>query len=145
MQNWPHLKECGNNFSACPSLFNIESLINQGRYFEARTKAEEALKHSSELRYKQLLALAISKLGTPEAALDLMEPIYRQFPDDPESAGILGSIFLGVVKKNQSTAFCHQIARYLLPKISRPQKTIIQALTLLPCQPWLARQAVAEK
>lgn len=84
---------------------HIESLINQGRYFEARTQAEEALKHSSDLRFKQLLALAISKLGTPEAALNLMEPVYRQFPDDSESAGILGSIYKELFKKNQSTAF----------------------------------------
>jgi hypothetical protein len=106
MRNWPHLNECGNKLFCLPeSVQHIESLINQGRYFEARTKAEEALKHSSELRYKQLLALAISKLGTPEAALDLMEPIYRQFPDDPESAGILGSIYKELFKKNQSTAF----------------------------------------
>jgi len=84
---------------------HIESLINQGRYFEARTKAEEALKHTPELRYKQLLALSISKLGTPEAALELMEPVYHQFPDDPESAGILGSIYKELFKKNQSTAY----------------------------------------
>lgn len=87
------------------TVSHIESLINQGRYFEARTKTEEALKHTQETRYKQLHALSISKLGTPEAALEIMEPVYKQFPDDPESAGILGSIYKELFKKNQSTAF----------------------------------------
>ncbi len=87
------------------AITHIEGLINQGRYFEARTRAEDALKHTQELRYKQLQALSISKLGTPEAALEIMEPVYRQFPDDSESAGILGSIYKELFKKNQSTAF----------------------------------------
>src|SRR5882672_5941110 len=86
-------------------ITHIESLINQGKYFEARTKAEAALKQADDLRLKQLCALAISKTGSPEAALELMEPVYRQFPNDPESAGILGSIYKELFKKNQSTAF----------------------------------------
>ncbi len=87
------------------STAHIETLINQGKYFEARTKAEEALKDTGELRFKQLFALSLSKLGTPEAALSFLEPVYKQFPDDPESAGILGSIYKELFKKNQSTAF----------------------------------------
>ena len=87
------------------SIAHIESLINQGKYFEARTKAEDALKHSDELRLKQLFALSISKSGAPEAAMEFMEPVYKQFPNDPESAGILGSIYKELFKKNQSTVF----------------------------------------
>src|SRR6476620_11687579 len=86
-------------------IAHIETLINQGKYFEARSKAEEALKQSDELRFKQLYALSISKSGAPEIALEIMEPVYKQFPDDPESAGILGSIYKELFKKNQSTAF----------------------------------------
>lgn len=87
------------------NIQQIESLVNQGRYFEARAKAEDAIKVSNELRLKQLYALSLSKAGIPEAALEFMEPVYREFPDDPESAGILGSINKELFKKNQSTPF----------------------------------------
>jgi len=83
----------------------IEKLIEQGRYFEARAKAESALVQSQDLRLKQLYALALSKSGVPEAALEFMEPLYAQFPDDPESAGIMGSICKELFKKNQSNSF----------------------------------------
>ena len=87
------------------TIEHIESLISQGRYIEARINAEEALKTNSELRYKQLYALAVSKSGMPETALAFLEPVYAQFPDDPESAGILGSIYKELFKKNQSNSF----------------------------------------
>src|SRR5260221_11842559 len=83
----------------------IEKLIDQGRYFEARSKSENALVQSQDLRLKQLYALALSKSGVPEAALEFMEPIYSQFPDDTESAGIMGSICKELFKKNQSNSF----------------------------------------
>jgi hypothetical protein len=87
------------------TIAHIEGLIGQGRYIEARIKSEEALQSSTELRYKQLHALAVSKLGMPETALALMEPVYQQFPDDSESAGILGSIYKALFKKNQNNSF----------------------------------------
>ncbi len=87
------------------TITHIEGLISQGRYIEARIKSEEALQNSTELRYKQLHALAVSKLGMPETALALMEPVYQQFPDDSESAGILGSIYKALFKKNQNNSF----------------------------------------
>lgn len=83
----------------------IEKLIEQGRYFEARSKAENALLQSQDLRLKQLYALALSKSGVPEAALEFMDPVYAEFPDDPESAGIMGSICKELFKKNQSNSF----------------------------------------
>ena len=84
------------------TIEHIESLISHGRYIEARINTEEALKTSQELRYKQLYALAVSKSGMPETALAFLEPVYSQFPDDPESAGILGSIYKELFKKNQN-------------------------------------------
>lgn len=87
------------------TIEHIESLISHGRYIEARINTEEALKTSQELRYKQLYALAVSKSGMPETALAFLEPVYSQFPDDPESAGILGSIYKELFKKNQSNSF----------------------------------------
>ncbi len=83
----------------------FENLISQGRYFEARSKAEAALERSSDPRIKQLLALATSKLGMPELALEIILPVYNQSPDDIESAGILGSIYKELFKKNQQTTF----------------------------------------
>lgn len=83
----------------------LENLIAQGRYFEARSKAEEMLNSAPHPRVKQLLALAISKLGMPELALETIEPLYRQSPDDTESAGILGSVYKELFKKNQKTSF----------------------------------------
>jgi adenylate cyclase len=87
------------------TIEHLESLISHGRYIEARINAEEALKTSQDLRYKQLYALAVSKSGMPETALAFLEPVYSQFPDDPESAGILGSIYKELFKKNQSNSF----------------------------------------
>jgi tetratricopeptide (TPR) repeat protein len=87
------------------NIEHIESLISQGRYIEARLKSEEALKVNQELRYKQLYALAVSKSGMPETALAFMEPVFHQFPNDPESAGILGSIYKELFKKNQINSF----------------------------------------
>lgn len=83
----------------------IEKLIEQGRYFEARSKSENALKLSQDLRLKQLYALALSKSGAPEAALNFIDPVYAQLPDDPESAGIMGSICKELFKKNQSNSY----------------------------------------
>ena len=86
----------------------LEELINQGRYFEARSRAEVALKNDNLPRLRQLLSLAISKSGMPELALDTIGSLYQQFPDDPESAGILGSIYKELFKKNQKTSFAVQ-------------------------------------
>jgi tetratricopeptide (TPR) repeat protein len=83
----------------------LKKLIDQGRYFEARSRAEKELEHSQDLRLKQLYALALSKCGVPEAALTFMESVYSQFPDDPESAGILGSICKELFKKTQTNSF----------------------------------------
>ncbi len=84
---------------------DLEDLISQGRYFEARSKAEEILKTSPHPRVKQLFALATSKLGMPELALEAIEAVYKQSPEDIESAGILGSIYKELFKKNQKTSF----------------------------------------
>ncbi|MEI9920154.1 MAG: TRAFs-binding domain-containing protein [Bacteroidota bacterium] len=87
------------------TISQIERLIEQGRYFEARSGTESLLTGSNDLRTKQLYALALSKAGVPEAALAFMEPVYAAFPDDPESAGIMGSIYKELFKKNQSNPF----------------------------------------
>ncbi|QOI97990.1 MAG: DUF4071 domain-containing protein [Flammeovirgaceae bacterium] len=90
------------------SIQHIENLINHGRFLEARTKAEELLKSSTDTRLAQLYALALSKSGMPEAAKEFLEPVYRTNPADPETAGILGSIFKELFKKSQQSTFALQ-------------------------------------
>lgn len=83
----------------------IEKLIHQGHYFEARSLATAALIESDDLRLKQLSALAISKSGGALAAKDYLEPIYKQHPEDPETAGILGGIYKELFKNSQETKY----------------------------------------
>lgn len=98
------------NAQSCPLPVNditnqIESLINQGRYFEARSLAAATLKITPLLRVQQLYALAVSKSGVPKAALEFLEPIYRAHTDDPETAGIMGGIYKEMFRKDQDTKY----------------------------------------
>ena len=88
-----------------PDIASIEKLISQGRYSEARALSQEALKTTDEVRYSQLFALATSKSGTPKAAMDFLEPVYRMQAQDPETAGILGGIYKTIFKKDQDTKY----------------------------------------
>ncbi|MBK5278120.1 MAG: DUF4071 domain-containing protein [Bacteroidia bacterium] len=83
----------------------IEKLIHQGHYFEARSLATSTLSESDDLRVKQLHALAISKSGGAQAAKDYLEPIYQKHPEDPETAGILGGIYKELFKNSQETKY----------------------------------------
>src|ERR1700712_3944238 len=87
------------------SYSNIERLINQGRFFEARVLAEIALKQNDTPRIRQLLALAMSKSGMSEPAREILEPVHLQDNSDPETAGILGSIYKRLFKKTQDNRF----------------------------------------
>ena len=84
----------------------IEALINQGRYLEARSMAQATLKSSTPtLRIQQLYALAVSKSGVPKAALEFLEPVYREHAGDPETAGIMGGIYKEIFRKDQDTKY----------------------------------------
>ncbi len=83
----------------------IESLINQGRYVEARAMAQGSLATAPLLRIQQLYALAVSKSGIPKAALEFLEPIYRLHADDSETAGIMGGIYKEIFRKDQDTKY----------------------------------------
>jgi len=87
------------------ALATIEALINQGRYFEARSLAQETLPSNDSVRLRQLLALAVSKAGVPKSALEILEPLYKQQADDPETAGIMGSIYKEIFRKEQDTKY----------------------------------------
>lgn len=87
------------------SIENIESLILNGRYLEAQHAAELLRNQDSNLRLDQLYALALSKSGAVEQARHYIEPIYNRHQEDPETAGIMGSIYKALFKKNQQTSF----------------------------------------
>lgn len=86
-------------------IAKVEGYIHQGRYIEARARAEEGLKAQPHLRLQQLLALAMSKSGVPEEAREFLEPIYKTQAEDPETAGILASIYKELFRKHQDTTF----------------------------------------
>lgn len=88
-------------------LKSVESLINQGRYLEARERAL-ILKNDSDtntVRVNQLLALSTSKCGSPELALEYLATWYERYPDDPETAGVLGGIYKSIFRKQQNTRY----------------------------------------
>ncbi len=86
-------------------IAQLEKLIHLGHYARARNLAQELMTTQSDLRIKQLYALSLSKSGVPEAAMEYMEKIAREHPDDTETMGILGGIYKELFKKNQSTKF----------------------------------------
>lgn len=113
-------------------IATIESLINQGRYFEARSLAQASIPAHDTLRLRQLYALAVSKAGVPKAALDILEPVYRQNADDPETAGIMGSIYKEMFRRDQDTRYALQSRDTYLANFSRTRNyyTGINAATM---------------
>lgn len=87
------------------SIQYIEKLVGEGRFLEARSKTEHLLTTSDDLRLKQLLALSMAKSGAPKAAMDFLEPVYKQHPDDPETSGILGSIYKELFKETKNSKY----------------------------------------
>jgi tetratricopeptide (TPR) repeat protein len=90
------------------TIQQIETLISQGRYLEAQQGAEALISQGSDLRVDQLYALALSKSGAPEEAQRYIEPVYRNYQEDAETAGIMGSIYKAMFRKNQQTSFAVQ-------------------------------------
>jgi tetratricopeptide (TPR) repeat protein len=80
-------------------------LVDHGRYLEACEQARVVLKSDGSLRMQQLYALALSKSGSPEAARDYLESVYRSNPEDPETAGILAGIYKVLFRKSQQSTF----------------------------------------
>lgn len=86
-------------------IAHLENLVYMGHYAQARTRAQELLLSRSDLRIKQLYALALSKSGVPEAAQEYLEAVVKESPADAETNGILGSIYKELFKKNQSSKY----------------------------------------
>ena len=86
-------------------ILQLEDLIRQGHYAQTRIRAWEMLSTTDDLRVKQLYAFSLSKSGVPEAAREFLEGVARQYPEDPETNGILGGIYKELFRKNQSATF----------------------------------------
>lgn len=85
----------------------LQDLVNFGRYLEARELGIK-LRNDSTVdpqRVDQLLALSLSKSGSPEDALAVLDLTYRRNPADPETAGILGGIYKDLFKKHQDSKY----------------------------------------
>jgi len=88
------------------SIQLLEKLVSSGRYLEARQLAESLRNQGlNSIRVDQLMALCLSKSGSPEGALAHLEPVYHQHPHDPETAGIMGGIYKELFKKHQDSKY----------------------------------------
>jgi len=74
----------------------------EARELALRIKDETDVDH---LRVDQLLALSLSKSGSPELALAHLDLAYRRNPEDSETAGILGGIYKELFKKHQDSKY----------------------------------------
>ncbi len=90
------------------TITNIELLIEQGRYIDARSLTQAALEQNANLRIKQLHALALSKSGMPSLAREFLEKIYSEHPDDAETAGILGGIYKALFRQTEDSEYAIQ-------------------------------------
>jgi hypothetical protein len=88
------------------SISQLEALVGQGRFLEVRDLASRLETTGMEsVRKDQLIALSLNKSGASQAALAHLEPLYRANPDEPETAGIMGSIYKELFKKHQDPKY----------------------------------------
>jgi tetratricopeptide (TPR) repeat protein len=74
----------------------------EARELALRLKNDPQVDH---LRVDQLLALSLSKSGSPELALAHLDLAYRRNPEDAETAGILGGVYKALFKKLQDSKY----------------------------------------
>jgi tetratricopeptide (TPR) repeat protein len=89
------------------SITSIENLVSHGRYMEARELALRLknMPNVDHLRVDQLLALSLSKSGSPELALAHLDLAYRRNPENSETAGILGGVYKELFKKHHDSKY----------------------------------------
>ena len=81
----------------------IKAFLKKGRYLAAYNLAEKSLQIDPEnVNIKQQYGLALAKLGLLEKAKSYLWDLYQNYSDDPETAGILGSVLKGMYKKSRS-------------------------------------------
>ncbi|MFZ1805719.1 MAG: TRAFs-binding domain-containing protein [Cyclobacteriaceae bacterium] len=90
-------------------IIDIEQLIEQGRYLEARSLTQAAIEdNSSNIRLQQLHALALSKGGMPGQAKVFLEKVHKDNPEEAETAGILGGIYKTLFKQTEDSEYAIQ-------------------------------------
>ena len=87
----------------------IETAIKEGRFLEAHNMAEEGcLVYPDNLRLQQLCGLSMSKSGAVTAAIEFLEPVYKNNPEDAETAGILAGVYKDKFKETANTQFAQK-------------------------------------
>ena len=80
-----------------------ENLIERKEHEPAARVLREAVgRFGVDVRLRQLDGLLLSRMGKLETAVAVLEPLYRKYRDDPETAGILGGVYkrLGETEKS---------------------------------------------
>jgi class 3 adenylate cyclase/tetratricopeptide (TPR) repeat protein len=81
----------------------IKAFLKKGRYLAAYNLAGRSLQLEPEnVNIKQQYGLALAKLGLLERAKSWLLDLYQNYSDDPETAGILGSVLKSIYKKGKN-------------------------------------------
>ena len=81
----------------------IKTFLKKGRYLAAYNLAGKSLQLEPEnVNLKQQYGLALAKLGLLERAKSWLWDLYQNYSDDPETAGILGSVLKSIYKKDKN-------------------------------------------
>ena len=77
------------------TISKIQSLINEGAYFQAHNLAREAIESTSRppMRLFELLGIALNKLGQPDKTISLLTNKYLENTQNSEIAGILAKAY----------------------------------------------------
>lgn len=84
----------------------IEEYIDQGRFLEAHSMAKNTLDYDPDnLRLKQIYGLSLSKSGAFKNAQEYLEELHSKYPEDEETAGILGGVYKELFKITENPKY----------------------------------------
>jgi len=87
-----------------PLAVLAERLLNANRLEEARALLEEARRrHPDDLRLAQLCGLCYSRAGLLDEAVGLLEPLYKRYRTDEETAGIMAGVYKRMWRQDPAT------------------------------------------
>jgi len=85
------------------AYIQIKAFLKKGRYLAAYNLAERSLLEDPDnIKIKQQYGFALARMGLLDKAKSYLWDLYQNFSDDPETAGILGSVLKGMYKKSRS-------------------------------------------
>ncbi len=85
-----------------PAHIKIKAFLKKGRYLAAYNLAVISLElEPDNINIKQQYGLALVKLGLLDRAKSWLWDLYQNYSDDPETAGILGSVLKSIYKKDK--------------------------------------------